>query len=225
MPDSICHLQINLSDKSSKKIIDLENQMTSLALDWKGNYIYFSSQNTLMTSYSIFRLGFIVENRKTVFVGKPSDVIGLEVNIQKIVVDPTHNSILYYTSQISSLETLQLSRVGTYQLSRVVMTYRGDVSDHQVLDFSEQDQCNGISRSGFLSEFTVKSDGQNSSTLFFVLASTYDLYSANVKDGLISGCNLVTKLGSAMVKDLSFSTSAFGDQVKKKSKDNLKFTC
>ena len=207
------YLQINLSDKSTQKILDLEYRVTSLTLDWKGQYIYWACQNgtpTMTSSFAIFRVGFSVENRKTLIVGKPTQIVESETMIDKILLDPLQNNILYYTHESSSFETLQLN-VDTHQLSRVVMSYTGAVMEHQVLRFT--DGCNETLSNGILSEFTLKDGGNNFSSIYFVESSKLVMYKANLEDGTMGKCEEVTQLGNEMIQDFSFTTSAVGDQL------------
>jgi hypothetical protein len=187
--------------------------VTSLTLDWKGHYIYWACQNgtpSMTSSFSIFRVGFSVENRKTLLVGKPTQIVESETMIEKILLDPRQNNILYYTHEISSFETLQLS-VETYQLSRVVMSHDGAVTEHQVLKFL--DGCNDTFSNGILSEFTLKADGKNLSSIYFVESSKFVMYKANLENGSITQCKELVQLGNKMIKDFSFTTSTAGDQL------------
>ncbi len=187
--------------------------MTSLTLDWKSHYIYWACQNgtpTITSSFAIFRVGFSVENRKTLIVGRPTQIVESETIIDKILLDPVHNNILYYTHESSIFETLQLS-AETHQLSRVVMSYTGAVIDHQVLQSS--DSCNQTLSNGILSEFTLKDEGNNVSSIYFVESSKFVMLKANFENGVIVKCEEVTRLGNEMMKDFSFTTSTAGDQL------------
>jgi hypothetical protein len=63
-PKSHQNFQINFSDNSTQKVLDLEQRIESMALDWKGHYLYLASFNDTMTSaFSILRVGFVVDNR------------------------------------------------------------------------------------------------------------------------------------------------------------------
>ena len=128
----------------------------------------------MTSSYSILRVGFIIENRKPIFIGKPNSIVETETPIRKLVLDPVASNVLYYTSQ-------NVDNSETYQLNRVFMSHLGSVLENRAVEFGGN--CKDIFWKGILPEFSVfKSEGKGSS-VFFVQGSTFDMYQGSLDQG------------------------------------------
>ena len=125
--------QINFSDHMPKILLNLDYKVEAMALDWKGHYLYIAYYNqtgSLMTKpyMTLIRVGFISDNKRTTFVGKPTPLVETSASVGKLVVDAGSNNVLFYSSKMFSSSE-------TFQLSRIVFASNGSVIDHGQVRF------------------------------------------------------------------------------------------
>ena len=130
-----------------KVLLNLDQQVEAMALDSKGHYIYIAYYNqtgSVMSkpSMTLIRVGFIADNKRTTFVGKPTPIVETSAAVGKLVVDVVSNSVLFYSSK-------KFSSSETFQLTRIVFSPNGSVIDHGPVRFVPDNRsCSKVAENG-----------------------------------------------------------------------------